>query len=736
MTISTLVIENSINEASKILPIIWPLKSSIAINPLWDLTDKPYTTALNDIRHHLPVNGFLSIDEYIGLYSQGKITKESLQKALSESKTFSNMKVKEFTTLVSNSKKEELHYTNGKKIPDEIIENMQLFISRYFDETQTKSSEDTMFSLWEEWKQEAILYSDFYNEKLRFLPSEPTLALQTILTQMQIKAENLTKLFEFLFSQLIGWHGFIKWIGTRKTNPLVKVRASLIEIALIWCCYLHIEQYKLNNEVISARYQSQNVNSQNDILFIWQRAYELTYQESMISSLQSKFDINKKPLAQFVFCIDVRSEPLRRHLERRNSYETFGFAGFFGSIFALENSSNSTCALQSPALVEPEITVNTHPSYSIFSRLSSLLNKVTKEGKSKPYGTFAFFEMVGYWMFYTLFKKTFFAKSLKEPEHHPCTYTNPFLTPDNIVQTAKNMSSFLRTTGLSKHFSPTIIICGHQARTTNNPFHATFECGACGGNSGFINAKVTCEILNDKRIRELLITQGVNIPSETQFIAACHETTTDKLYLQNDQASSTEHLKRIEQDIEQALIELTKERQAKLPGQNHYQDRAFHYAELIPEWSLANNAAMIIGPRRLSENTNLDGRVFLHSYEPDLDPDARILEGILTAPMIVAHWINAQYYFSSTDPEIYGAGNKAIHNVVSKIGVIEGNQSDLKIGLPLQSVFFRNKRVHEPLKLLVIIYAQPSQLNEVFKRQPQIKSLFENQWLNIHVINP
>ncbi|MGE3318933.1 MAG: putative inorganic carbon transporter subunit DabA [Candidatus Berkiella sp.] len=732
-----MAIEESINEASKILPIVWPLKSSIAINPLWDLTDNHYKAAINDIREHFPVSGFLSIDEYIQLYSQGKITNESLKNALAENNLFSNMHVTEFIKAHRNLNDQELHYVNSRKIPHEIIENLQLFISRYFDENQIKTcAGNTKFSLWEEWKQEAILNSDHSYEILRFLPSEPTHALQTILTQMQIKTENLTKLFEFLFSQLIGWHGFIKWMGTRKTNPLVKERASLIEIVLIWCCYLQIKQYKLNNEVLSVSYQSQNLNSQNDILFIWQRAYELTYQESIVRSLQNKSYRNKKPLAQFVFCIDVRSEPLRRHLEKTNSYETFGFAGFFGSIFALENSSNNTCVLQSPALVEPEITVKTHPSHSIFSRLSSLLNKVTKEGKSKSFGAFAFFEMVGYWMFYTLLKKTFFAKLLTTQAPKQCTYSNPFLAPENIEQTAKNMSSFLKTTGLSRHFSPTVIICGHQAKTTNNPFHASFECGACGGNSGFVNAKLTCEILNSKRIRELLITEGINIPSKTQFIAACHETTTDELYLQYDQASSTEYLKHIEQDIKQALIELTNARQAKLPGQNHYQDRAFHYAELIPEWSLANNAAMIIGPRRLSENANLDGRVFLHSYEPDLDPDAHILEGILTAPMIVAHWINAQYYFSSTDPEIYGAGNKAIHNVVSKIGVIEGNQNDLKIGLPLQSVFFRDKRVHEPLKLLVIIYAQYSQLNEVFKRQPQIKSLFENQWLNMHVINP
>lgn len=737
------MITRSITEASRILPIIWPLKSSIAINPLWDLTHKPFNEALEQVRAYLPIKGFLSNAEYIELYKNEKISDSALKKALTENTSLScdeaNHIISKFITgslQGDNSKDIKPALSFPKKIKDEII----LFFSRHFDQSTPQHLENTLFPLWEDFKQKKFFYNNKWENLLSSLPYEPISALQNLLSEMGVKNEQTTALFESIFAQLIGWHGFIKWLQSRRDNSLVEQNATLVETVLIWCCYIHIEgiykNFSLNN---SNNYKP---GSKNDIysdyidksLLIWQRAYELTYEEALLKEINEASPTQKTPIAQFVFCIDVRSEAIRRHLEAVNAYETFGYAGFFGSIFSLKDTSKKTCSLQAPALVEPKVTVHQKVATPLLNQFISHLSTMVNRAKNNPFSTFAFFEIVGTWMLVRLIKQSLFAKFLDINMKKNTQHSNPFLSTENITNTAESMASFLKTIGLTRSFSPIVVICGHQARTTNNPFQATFDCGACGGNSGNINAKITCEILNNNKIRCLLHRQGIEIPNETIFISACHETTTDELLLENGVFDSNIHIEKIKNDIQIALKNLREERKTALPG--NFTDRAFHFAELIPEWGLARNAAMIIGPRNLTESINLDGRAFLHSYDSTLDEDATILEQIITAPVIVAHWINSLYYFSSTDPELYGAGNKAIHNVVSKIGVIEGNDGDLKIGLPQQSLFFQNKRIHEPLKLLIVIFATENQINLVFKRQPKIKSLIDNGWLNLRIISP
>ncbi len=156
-----------------------------------------------------------------------------------------------------------------------------------------------------------------------------------------------------------------------------------------------------------------------------------------------------------------------------------------------------------------------------------------------------------------------------------------------------------------------------------------------------------------------------------------------------------------------------------------------------PEWGLAGNAAFVVGPRALTAGLDLEGRAFLHSYDWRQDPEGKALEIILTAPLVVAEWINTQYYFSTVDNARYGSGDKATQNVVGLVGTVQGNAGDLLTGLPRQSVLDDEGRpFHEPLRLMAVVMAPVGRVTGIIAQNQILQTLFDNGWVALLVIDP
>jgi len=150
-----------------------------------------------------------------------------------------------------------------------------------------------------------------------------------------------------------------------------------------------------------------------------------------------------------------------------------------------------------------------------------------------------------------------------------------------------------------------------------------------------------------------------------------------------------------------------------------------------PEWGLAGCTAFIAAPRAATRGRNLGGRTFLHSYDWRADGDFATLELILTAPVVVGSWISLQYYGSSVAPDLFGSGNKLLHNVSGGIGVVEGNGGRLRAGLPWQAVHDGDRLVHDPLRLTVLIEAPREAILDVLSRHDAVRALFDNGWLHL-----
>jgi uncharacterized protein YbcC (UPF0753/DUF2309 family) len=222
------------------------------------------------------------------------------------------------------------------------------------------------------------------------------------------------------------------------------------------------------------------------------------------------------------------------------------------------------------------------------------------------------------------------------------------------------------------------------------------------------------------------------------FVAGLHDTTTDEITLYDHGLPTrrSQDLTQVRSWLEQAGRIARSERAPKLPGASEetITARALNWAEVRPEWGLAGCAAFIAAPRNATAGKDLDGRAFLHSYDWQADEGFGTLELIITAPVVVASWISLQYYGSSVAPDVFGGGNKLIHNVVGGVGVIEGNSGWLRPGLPWQAVHDGETLVHEPLRLSVMIEAPREAILDVLERHPDVRALFDNGWLHLFAL--
>jgi len=302
----------------------------------------------------------------------------------------------------------------------------------------------------------------------------------------------------------------------------------------------------------------------------------------------------------------------------------------------------------------------------------------------------------------------------------------------------------LHAMGLTRRLAPLVLLVGHGSQSANNARAAALDCGACCGQTGEVNARVLARILNAPAVRAGLAARGVTVPADTVFVAALHNTTTDEiegfdLDLLPPTARTT--WDRLQAVFAHATDQVRRERATRLgldpraPSAQLLEQlrrRANDGAQTRPEWGLAGNAAFIIAPRWRSLGAVLDGRCFLHDYDTTLDADGSVLELLMTAPMLVTHWINWQYHASTCDPVHLGSGNKLLHNVVGGcIGVFEGNGGDLRIGLSKQSLHDGERWMHEPLRLTVVIDAPQEAIERVIDRHRVVRQLLDNGWLHL-----
>ncbi len=618
---------------------------------------------------------------------------------------------------------------------------------------------------------------------LRSLDADPARVIDTAFSAVQVDdADRVTEMRGHLAS-IAGWSGLAKWrtewAQPDETRPvvtpteIVAVRAML-EAAVVLSVSAGFGSQRRaptddSTAVDDARHLAARVTSVMERLRLpdlpalrpeitgllgaisdseraaaWLAASEAKLDRQLLDLLDRPSSERRvsRPDAQLVFCIDVRSEGLRRHLETAGHDETIGFAGFFGVPMRVRQVGWDRAEARCPVLVAPAVDATETPDPDAVGDLARLLRRSRTAGgvqlahaetKHVAGAAFVAAETLGWLLGPIAAVRTFLSRPRRKAER--ATTTIQFDDAVLVEQRVFLAESVLNTMGLIDGFAPIVALCGHTSVTTNNPHATALECGACAGAAGDGNARAVATLLNSPDVRAGLPERGIVIPDDTWFIAGLHETVSDHVELLDTEHAPASHqtgIAALRDRLALAAAAQAADRSTALPGPSAMVTaRGADWAQVRPEWGLARNAAFIIGPRSMTSGLDLGGRAFLHTYDSNQDQTGKVLETIMTAPLVVGHWISSQYYFSTVDPEVFGAGDKLLHNPIGSLGVISGDGGDLRVGLPLQSTHVDGRRHHQPVRLLAVIEAEPERIEEIIAANPILQTLTNGSWIRI-----
>jgi hypothetical protein len=751
-----------IANASETLAPYWPLRSFIAVNPLRGLEHLPFEQAVADGNGLFGGHGYPSDALAADALADGRIDPGVLAEIARHH---------DRTDLAGGPRTEVKRIDRPTDQPAGAPVNRELikWLAAFLDDGQAAwpmpNRELGFYRAWRRVARHDPALPD--RAAIGQLPDDALDALLQLIAE--VPADAIEARLEAHLVALPGWASFVKWRAdsndpAQQARPITLADLLAVRVAIA-------RQF----DAPAPRAAHGDPPAQVPDGQVWLEAWEETYRRRLTAELarEAAGPTAERPKAeaQLVFCIDVRSEVLRRHLEAQGPYDTLGFAGFFFAPVSFAPFAETAPHASCPVLLTPRHTIPEVPAEGAQDRAQrmhagQLLKRALKSTatalKTSVAGAFAFVEATGAAYGAAMVARTIAPRGFQTLADAlsraiaPQAPTQPKvdLSPAGDGRTAedaeyatglapKEQAFFAETAltvmGLTSGFAPLVVLCGHGGETVNNPFAAGLDCGACGGHAGGPNARIMAAILNKPEIRGELAERGIAIPETTVFVAGEHNTTTDGVTLFDTGAAEARHpetLARLRRALVVAGQAAAVERMRHLPG-DAPATRAADWAQVRPEWALARNAGFIVGHRDLTRALNLDGRCFLHSYDWQGDTSGKALEVILTAPMVVAQWINTQYYFSTLDPVAYGAGSKVTHNVVGGFGVMQGNASDLMTGLPVQSTRAdADTPHHEPLRLLTAVHAPVQRIEEVIQRNDVLKTLFGNGWVALLALDP
>lgn len=781
-----------LHELKHYLPSQTPLKDFIHHNSLHAFQHHDFFEGIFKASSIFGFKVTLSLNEFRKLHKLGRIRTEILTKTILD-----KFGEADFSTWLDNVLNKSYDFNTVPKI-GQFRKNWQRFYPFDLDNAVQPllfriigSYLDQGIAIWQFPQEEkGLLGAVKFMEEKSYSSFFKTSRAKNLLFESDLSISKLLKLlvgkeslfFEYIFDQQFTHRGWSGIVATIEDNPgsilyrkpvtikdfiilelLLEIDALTFEFGDAWRPLGDLVQKEpadLFGPISKTELQ--------EVLILWQTAFEWSYYDEVFAGLISLQKQRKSTTAEEntgnnsqtkfvgIFCIDERECSIRRHLEYvQPQCETMGCPGFFGVEFFFHPANGKFYEKLCPAPITPKYLIKEIESKEVRGHEILFSKKA-----NTIFRGFLMTISLGFWaaiqMILDLFRpKKSAAKSssfahmnldsvINIEASSPVVVENGLQIGFTVSEMADRVENLLRGIGLSMSFPSIVYAIAHGSSSANNPHHGAYDCGACSGRPGSVNARVLSYMANHKEVRQLLKERGFIIPENTQFIGALHDTSSDEMVFYDlDILSPTNKVNHEANalNFEEALDLNAKERSRRFASiktsdpikhvRKSIQKRSVSYFEPRPELGHGTNALCFVGHRQLTKGLFLDRRAFMNSYDYKTDMNGDRLLGVMRPLPIVCGGINLEYYFSRVDNKKLGAGTKLSHNVMGLFGVVNSSDGDLRPGLPLQMI-----EVHDPVRLMLIVEHFPEVVLKTIQSSEEYYEWFKNGWVLITVIHP
>ncbi len=519
-------VRSAADAAGRRIPPLWPLASSVAVNPFLGHTGEPLWVAAAQLARGTGTAVTMPRSWYRDRIASGSITDEDLQEALADAPAAlrpadcaalkaalgsDGQPVRAVPTVASLCAA-----AAGIDWPSLIIDRFTAWVAGYFDEGQAHwaaPSGGSALALWRSWAihdlTPEIAGLSGFARHVSDAPDGTLPALARATARLGLGPDALESYFHQMLLSLGGWAQYARYRvwQSELAGGSDGILRDLLAIRVIW------------EEALFARYKGRSATpgrpSRPSTRLLLSRRGPSHRQHSTGRCGACRATPHSRDARRCSSGCRGRTPGLaggvlhRRAVgdlppcpgESGSRHPYLGFAGFFGLPTAHRPFASDIEERRLPVLLNPSLhTCASGPgvaSADQAARVAARSRRAWGRFRQAAVSSFAFVEAAG-----PLYLGKLLSDSLgltRTPTlGEPAPRLDPALDLSSRVAIASNV---LRAMSLTLNYAPVVLLVGHGANVVNNPHASALHCGACGGYSGEVNARLLAQLLNEAEVR-------------------------------------------------------------------------------------------------------------------------------------------------------------------------------------------------------------------------------------------